>query len=285
MIRVAVVDDEPLARSGVVARLAAYADDVVVVCEYADGPAALAGLSAQSPDLVFIDVQMPGMNGLDVLAALPAAKRPLAILLTAHDSFAVRAFALNAVDYLLKPVDDERFVEALDRARQVFARRQLEHGGEVVSRSGDAVQAGAGNPGGPVVESAVLPADGMERNGASALKWLTRFAIRIGRRAVFVDVNDVEWIQADGDYATLHVGEREHLLRESLHGLAAQLDPARFVRVHRSTIVRLDRVAELQPLANRDAMLRLHDGTPLRVSRTYIDLLLARLRGAGTRAG
>lgn len=254
MIRVAVIDDEPLARSGVIARLAAYADDVVVASEYADGPAALAGLAAQPPDLVFIDVQMPGMNGLDVLAALPAASRPLAILLTAHDSFAVRAFELNAIDYLLKPVDDERFVEALDRARQALARRVLEHAG--------------------------MAGDGA-RSGAGALQWLTRFGIRIGRREVFVDVNDVEWIQADGDYATLHVGERVHLLRESLQSLATQLDPARFVRVHRSTIVRVDRVAELQPLANRDAMLRLHDGTPLRASRTYIDLLLARLRGAG----
>jgi len=254
MIRVAVVDDEPLARSGVIARLAAYADDVVVASEYADGPAALAGLAAQPPDLVFIDVQMPGMNGLDVLAGLPAASRPLAILLTAHDSFAVRAFELNAIDYLLKPVDDERFIEALDRARQALARRALEHAGMAGDRA---------------------------RSGAGALQWLTRFGIRIGRREVFVDVNDVEWIQADGDYATLHVGERVHLLRESLQSLATQLDPARFVRVHRSTIVRVDRVAELQPLANRDAMLRLHDGTPLRASRTYIDLLLARLRGAG----
>lgn len=254
MIRVAVIDDEPLARSGVIARLAAFADDVVLACEYSDGTSALAGLAAQATDLVFIDVQMPGMNGLDVLAALPASRRPLAILLTAHDSFAVRAFALNAVDYLLKPVDDDRFIEALDRARQALG---------VLALKKDA---------------------GAERNHAVGSKLLTRFAIRIGRRTVFVDVNDVDWIQADGDYATLHAGENVYLLRESLHGLAAQLDPTLFVRVHRSTIVRVDRVAELQPLANRDALLRLQDGTPLRVSRTYIDLLLARLRGLGAGA-
>ncbi len=283
MIRVAVIDDEPLARSGVIARLAAFANDVVVACEYADGPAALAGLTAQATDLVFIDVQMPGMNGLDVLAALPAPRRPLAILLTAHDSFAVRAFALNAVDYLLKPVDDERFIEALDRARQALAWGQPEQG-TAVPVGGDAVQWDAKDTDGPLTEAAFKKAGGAERNRSVASKLLTRFAIRIGRRTVFVDVNNVEWIQADGDYATLHAGENAYLLRQSLHGLAAQLDPARFVRVHRSTIVRVDRVAELQPLANRDAMLRLHDGTPLRVSRTYIDLLLARLRGLGAGA-
>ncbi|MEG3192765.1 LytR/AlgR family response regulator transcription factor [Lysobacter sp. D1-1-M9] len=283
MIRVAVIDDEPLARSGVIARLGAFADDVVVACEYADGPAALAGLTEQATDLVFIDVQMPGMNGLDVLAALPASKRPLAILLTAHDSFAVRAFALNAVDYLLKPVDDERFIEALDRARQVLAWGQREQGA-TAPVSGDAAQWIAEDTDGPPADSTFKNVVGAERDRAAASKLLTRFAIRVGRRTVFVDVNDVEWIQADGDYAAIHAGENVYLLRESLHGLTAQLDPARFVRVHRSTIVRMDRVTELQPLANRDAVLRLHDGTPLRVSRTYIDELLARLCGASAGA-
>lgn len=264
MIRIAVVDDEPLARSGVIARLAAHAD-VALAGEYADGPVALAGLLAQPPDVVFIDVQMPGMSGLDVLAALPPLLRPLAILLTAHDRFAVRAFALNAVDYLLKPVDDERFAGALDRARQLLAWRREAPVDRADAQAADAAHVGARAP--------------------AASAWLSRFAVRVGRRAVFVDAADVEWIEADGDYATLHVGGRVHLLRESLHRLAGRLDPARFVRVHRSTIVRVDRVAELQPLANRDAMLRLHDGTPLRVSRTYIDALLARLHAGGALAG
>lgn len=252
MIRVAVVDDEPLARSGVIVRLAAYPDDVVVACEYADGATAAAGLGANPVDLVFIDVQMPGMNGLDVLAALPVSQRPLAILLTAHESFAVRAFALNAVDYLLKPIDDERFVEALERARQALAWRGLGQ------------------------SATVAPGNNEDRT-----KWLSRFTVRIGRREVFIDVDDVAWIQADGDYATLHVGESAHLLREPMHSLSARLDPSRFVRVHRSVIVRLDRVAEMQALSNRDAMLRMDDGTPLRVSRTYIDQLLAGLQGKG----
>lgn len=252
MIRVAVIDDEPLARSGVIARLAAHAD-VALVGEYGDGASALEGLRANTPDLAFVDVQMPGMTGLDVLAALPADKRPLAILLTAYDNFAVRAFELHAIDYLLKPIDDDRFAEALERARQAIAFRRHE----------------------PAI---VHAATGPERSQAA---YLTRFVVRIGRRVAFVDAADVEWIEADGDYATLHAGAGAHLLRESLSRLSRQLDPAHFIRVHRSAIVRIDRVAELQPLSNRDALLRLRDGTPLRASRTYVGPLLERLKGLG----
>ena len=252
MIRIAVIDDEPLARSGVIARLAAH-DDIALAGEYGDGASALEGLRADMPDLAFVDVQMPGMTGLDVLAALPADKRPLAILLTAYDNFAVRAFELHAIDYLLKPIDDDRFAEALERARQALAFRRRESA---------------------IADAAAAP----ERPRAA---YLTRFVVRIGRRVAFVDAADVEWIEADGDYATLHAGAGAHLLRESLSRLSRQLDPAHFIRVHRSTIVRIDRVAELQPLSNRDALLRLRDGTPLRASRTYIGPLLERLKGLG----
>lgn len=245
MIRVAVVDDEPLARRGVISQLAAF-DDLVLAGEYEDGPTALAGLRETPPDLVFLDVQMPGMNGLDVLAALPPERRPLAILLTAHEGFAVRAFALNAVDYLLKPLDDPRFGEAVARARSLLRLRGLDA---------------------PAVDAVA----------AAPVPPLQKFLVRIGSRTLFVLADAVEWIGADGDYAVLHVGARTYMVRESLHQLATQLDPARFVRVHRSSIVRLDQVAELQPLTNRDAVLRLHDGTPVRVSRTYIDALLAAL--------
>lgn len=247
MIRVAVIDDEPLARSGVIVRLAQQ-PDVTVVGEYGDGAAALSGLRALRPDVVFIDVRMPGMSGLDVLAALPACERPMAILLTAYESFAVRAFELQAVDYLLKPIDDERFVEALDRVRQALAWR-----------------------------TSLPPAPAAAPNEPA--RWLTRFCVRVGRKTVYLAATEVEWIEADGDYATLHVGDKTHLLRESLQRLCERLDPAWFMRVHRSAIVRIDCVAELQPLANRDAMLRLRSGTPLRASRTYIEPLLGRLRG------
>src|SRR3954470_6007735 len=240
MIRVAVVDDEPLARRGVLGRLAAEAE-VRVVAECVDGHA-LALLRRRDVDLVIVDVQMPGLSGLDGLAAIPAAERPLAILLTAHDSFAVRAFELNAIDYLLKPIDDERFAEAIDRARRHLGRHA--------------------------------------RSVAASVE---RFTIRVGAKLSFVDAADVEWIEADGDYAALHVDGQRHLLRESLHELSRRLDPSRFLRVHRSAIVRVDQVVELQPRSNRDAVLRLRDGTTLRASRTYIDPLMAALHTGSTR--
>jgi two-component system LytT family response regulator len=245
MIRVALVDDEPLARLAVKARLARHAD-IALVAEYGDGATAVAGLATVRPDLVFVDVEMPGRNGLDMLAALPRAERPLAILLTAHDNFAVRAFDLAALDYLLKPVDDDRLDEALDRARLALPYRRPD---------------------------AVRPA---------AAAWTRTFSVRVGTRTVLVDAADVERIEADGDYATLHVGSRTYLVRERLQALALCLDPAIFQRVHRSSIVRLDRIAELRALTNRDALLRLRDGTLLRASRTYMPALteaLARRNG------
>ena len=232
MMRVAIVDDEPLARLAVKARLARHAD-LQLVAEYGDGDTAAAGLVATRPDLVFVDVEMPGKNGLDMLAALPRAERPLAILLTAHDTFAVRAFDLAALDYLLKPVDDDRLDDALDRARTAFAHLRP----------------------------------------AAPAAWTRSFTVRVGSRTVIVDAADVERIEADGDYATLHTGGRTYLVREPLQALARRLDPAQFQRVHRSSIVRLDVVAELRALTNRDALLRLRDGTLLRASRTYMPAL------------
>lgn len=246
MIRIAVVDDEPLARSGVIACLARH-DDVAVVGEYADGEAALIGLRQSRPDVVILDIQMPGLDGLALLQAMEAHARPLAILLTAHAEFAVPAFALEVLDYLLKPLDDERLAEAIARAR-----RRLQ-------------------------ASAVVP---WAPPDAPRPEWLTRFEVRVGRRVLFVPVEQVEYLQADGDYVTLHVGARQYLLRDALQRLQLQLDPSRFVRIHRSTMVRLDCVAELQPLSNKDALLRLHNGAPLRVSRTYVDALRAQLSGA-----
>ena len=241
-LRVLIADDEPLARGGVRARLAGHAD-VTLVGECKDGPSALAALQAQPPDLLFIDVQMPGMSGLEVLEALPPERRPLTVLLTAYEQFALRAFELRALDYLLKPIDDERFADALDRARQVLA---LQRGGQ-----------------------------------PSHAPHATRFQVRLGHRVRLVRADQIDWVEAQGDYAGLHANGQLHLLRESLQRLARRLDPAQFLRIHRSTIVRLDRVAEMQALSNRDHLVRLRDGTVLRASRTYVDALRAAWLGSG----
>lgn len=233
-MRIAVVDDEAPARRAILSQLQALG--VRATAEYADGCAALEGLRASPVDLVFLDISMPGMDGLDVLAALPPATRPLAILLTAHSAFAVRAFELGVVDYLLKPIDPARFAEALARARERWQWR--------------------GRAPAPTVPSP------------------RRFAVRVGYREHYVATTDIRWIEADGDYATLHTAGQAYPLRQSLHELARQLDARHFVRVHRSAIVRVDCVAEIKPLTNRDALLRLDDGTPVRVSRSYIDALL-----------
>jgi two-component system LytT family response regulator len=240
-IRVVIVDDEPLARLAVKLRLA-QRSGFDLVGEFGDGDSAHAGIAALRPDLAFVDVEMPGKTGLEVLAALPPMQRPMAILLTAYDGFALQAFDLAALDYLLKPVDDDRLDEALDRAQLAFPYRG---------------QGRASAPAAPAVRS---------------------FSVRVGTRTVLVPVADVERIEADGDYATLHANGKTWLVRERLHNLAMQLDPRQFHRVHRSTIVRLDMIAELRALTNRDALLRLRDGSVLRASRTYMPALAEALR-------
>lgn len=240
-IRVVIVDDEPLARLAVKVRLARR-EGFTLVGEFGDGASAYEGIAALKPDLVFVDVEMPGKSGLEVLAALPPAQRPMAILLTAYDGFAVQAFELAALDYLLKPVDDERFDEALDRAQHAFPYR------------------------------------GQGRAAAPATTAVRSFSVRVGSRKVLVPVSEVERIEADGDYATLHANGKTWLVRERLHNLAMQLDPRQFHRVHRSSIVRLDMIAELCALTNRDAMLRLRDGSVLRASRSYMPALAEALQ-------
>jgi two-component system LytT family response regulator len=235
-IRVAIVDDEPLARLAVKVKLA-QRSEFALVAEYGDGHSAAAGIATLRPDLVFMDVEMPGRSGIDVLSALAPAQRPMAILLTAYDSFALQAFNLAALDYLLKPVDDDRLDEALDRARLAFPYR------------------------------------GQGPAAAPAAPWTHTFPVRVGTRTVLVPAAEVERIEADGDYATLHAKGKTWLVRERLHTLAGRLDPQQFLRVHRSSIVRLDMIAELRSLTNRDALLRLRDGSLLRASRTYMPAL------------
>ncbi|RDI99363.1 DNA-binding response regulator [Dyella solisilvae] len=232
-MRVLVVDDEPLARRGIIARLARE-EDMTVVGEAADGASAVSAMNELKPDLVFIDIAMPALDGLSAVAMLPWEHRPIVIFVSAFDQFAIQAFQVRALDYLLKPIDDDRFSESVARAKEAWLARP--HRSTTPSQP-------------------------------------SRFTVRVGAREEVVDIAHVDWIEADGDYATLHLGPRTLLLREPLHKLASRLDPDQFVRIHRSTIVRVSRVAQIQALTNRDAMIRLTDGTALRVSRTYTQAL------------
>lgn len=231
-MRVLVVDDEPLSRRGVLLRLERHAD-IISVDECRDGEHAVALLKQQAFDVAFLDVRMPGLDGFEVLDALPKERRPLPIMLTAYDQYALRAFEAAALDYLLKPIDDTRFDEALARARQRLGMTE-----PATSREG------------PYVRS---------------------FTARLGHRDVVVRSAEVEWVEASGDYVGLHVGERTHLVRETMQQVERMLDPARFIRIHRSTIVRVDCVAELEALSNRDCLVRLRDGALVRASRSYVD--------------
>ncbi len=252
-IRVLIVDDEPLARRGVKVCLAAAAD-VEVLAECANGEDAVEQITKLAPDLVFLDVQMPGLDGFGVLARVPPERWPLVIFLTAHEQHALHAFDAHALDYLLKPVDDDRFARALERARQ---RLRECRASEALSK----VEALLREHRNPVPSAAVV----------EAAFHLERFAVKSGTRTILIPVEEVVWISAEGDYAGLHTADgRVHLIRQSLAELEKKLDPARFARVHRSVIVSKAQVREVQALSSRDYLLRLaNGGGELRMSRNY----------------
>jgi two-component system, LytTR family, response regulator len=243
-IRAVIVDDEPLARTGIALMLASHSE-FSVAAECKSGEEAVTAIIEAKPDLVFLDIQMPGMTGFDVLSSIRPNAMPVTIFLTAFDEYALAAFEVQALDYLLKPIDEDRFNTALARAREMLALKEL--AGIHQNISG-------------------LLAIHAEQKEAGATR---RFVVRERGRTFFVTADEIDWIEAIGDYAGLHVGPRTHLLRESMGALEARLDPRKFVRIHRSAIVRLDRVAALQARTNRDGIVRLKSGVELRVSRTY----------------
>ena len=243
-MRALIVDDEPLARRGVLLRLKKF-HDVEIVGECSDGAAAIEKILELTPDVVFLDVQMPGMDGFVVLRTLPKENMPGVIFLTAYEQHALRAFEVHALDYLLKPVDDERFAVALERARRRIDSSEKTRAAERI----------------------------LAMLGQNAGKYTTRFAVRSGSRIQIVLVEDIEWIGAAGDYAELHVHGRTHLLRETMNSLEQKLDPERFIRIHRSRIVRSSSVSELRSIDNREYLVKLNDGSEHRSSRTYADRL------------
>jgi len=251
-MRALIVDDEPLARRGVTLRLQKFAD-VKIIGECGDGLSAAKKILELSPDVVFLDIQMPGMDGFEVLRSLPQENLPGVIFLTAYEEHALHAFEVHALDYLLKPVDDERFAAAVDRARGLMDAASKNRMAERI----------------------------LAMLGETAEKYASRFVVRTGSRMQIVLVEDTEWISAAGDYIELHVRGRAHLLRETMHSLEQKLDPAKFLRIHRSRMVRTGCIVELRGIDNREYIVKLADGSEHRSSRTYADRLerWAGLRG------
>jgi two-component system LytT family response regulator len=255
VIRALIVDDEPLARRGIRQLLEAN-DDVEIVGECRNGHETLAALDTLAPDLVFLDVQMPELDGFEVVRARGTARMPYVIFVTAYDEFAVQAFETHALDYLVKPVNEARFAAALDRARE---RMRFAEALELTRRIGDLLAAhdrrGAHGEG-----------DDISTRGSSLLP-ARRLIVPTTTGELVLDIEEIDWIQAEDYYAAVHARGRRHLIRESLASLEERLDPDRFVRVHRSAIVRLDRVREIRSAGPGESVLILRDGTRVPVSR------------------
>lgn len=247
-IRALIVDDEPPARENLRILLQA-SSDVEVVRECRSGADAVRAIDDLRPDLVFLDVQMPGMNGFEVIRAVGPKRMPTTVFVTAYDRYALRAFEARALDYLLKPFDDQRFAETLSRARErIREQKESDLAQRLVSLVRERVRD-----------------DSDSSTGAPAP--LTHLAIRERGRVMVLPVRDVDRFEAAGDYVRVHAVGKVHLFDETMKWLEARLDPERFVRIHRSHIVRVDRIRELHPFFHGDYVVKLVDGTELRLSR------------------
>jgi two-component system LytT family response regulator len=260
-----IVDDEPAARKALV-HLLAPDPDIVVLAECRGGREAVRAIRERAPELLFLDVQMPGLDGFRVLRELEPDRVPVVVFVTAYDKYALRAFEAHAIDYLLKPFSDARFYEALKEAKTQVQHRRLGDLGHQVAAL--------------VARYAELtPSPGEEEGGAASPKepYLDRLLVRVDGRITPVRTADIDWIDAEGDYVRLRVGKTSHVLRTTMHRIESQLDPARFVRIHRSTIVNLERVKELKPSYRGEYVAVLHDGTTLKLSRGCREVLESRL--------
>ena len=246
MIRVLLVDDEPLARE-MLREMLQGDPQVAIVGESCNGREALAAIRAETPDLIFLDVQMPEVGGFEVLASLGQGEMPYVIFVTAYDQYAVRAFEVQALDYLLKPFDQERFDVSWQRAKAQLLRDQ--NGG---------------------MDQRILTLLEELKVGKN---FLERLVIKAGGRIYFLETSEIDWIEAEGNYVSVHSGKKSHLLRETISSLESQLDPKKFVRIHRSSIVRLDFIQELQPWFHGEYRVILQDGTQLTLSRNHRDKL------------
>lgn len=245
-IRILLVDDEPLARKRL-RELLKGEPDLEIVGEASTGSEALVAVRELAPDLLFLDVQIPELDGLAVSEALKTETGPLIIFVTAYDQYAVRAFDVQAVDYLLKPFDRQRFLQALMRAKTQLQ----EHSQQTVNQR-------------------IL---GLLAELKQKPQHLTRVIIKVNERDFVLNVTEIDWIEAEGNYVRLHFGGQSSLIRETLSHLASQLDPTQFARIHRSRLVNLNRIQELQTWSQREAKIILRNGTELSLARSYRDQL------------
>ncbi len=260
MIRTIIVDDEPLARDGI--RMLLQKDaEIKIIAECNSGTRAVNVLNREGVDLVFLDVQMPGMSGFDVLSQIPVERMPVVIFVTAYDHYAMQAFKVHALDYLLKPFSDKEFLHALGHAK-TFLRLQ-------------SMSTFAGRIGNFLREfeefssssSRVKPLPSKANMRQS--EFITRLGVPSNGRIVLLQIGEIDWIEAADYCVNLHVSNKSYSLRETLSNLEARLDPLMFVRIHRSTIVRLDSVREIEPFFRGESVAVLHNGTKLKVGRTY----------------
>lgn len=251
MIRVLIVDDEPAARRGLMRHISSV-EDLTVVGECTNGREAVASIAELEPDLVFLDIEMPELGGFEVVESIGIAAAPAIIFVTAYDEHAVRAFDVHAIDYVLKPVDRERLDLAIARARQRLGTRREERQARIASAF-------------------------RELGREAVATYPRRIAVKSAGVITLVDVREITHITAAGNYVELHTSAKTHLHRETIMNVEARLDPARFVRVSRSTIVSIDRIQQVRPTLNGDAVLILRDGTEIAASRRYRERLDALL--------
>jgi two-component system LytT family response regulator len=270
-IRTLIVDDEPLARRGLELRLHGL-PEVEVVRQCANGREALAAIAELRPDLMFLDIQMPGLSGFDVIAQVPQSSLPLVVFVTAFDRFALDAFEAHALDYLLKPVDDARLARAMDRVRGQWQQRQaLAEREQLMALLADVRG-----------RSEIVPETATAASRQEPRRYASILPIRAGRETLRLDVSGIDWIDAAGDYMCVHAGGQTHVLRATMKELEDMLDPQVFQRVHRSTIVNLARVRSLRPHLNGECFLKLASGQEVKLSRSYRDKVELLLDRTGT---
>jgi len=247
-IRAVIVDDEELARDRIQSLLATHPDvEIAGVC--ADGPSAIETIERARPNLVFLDVQMPGMDGFEVVSNLDVQQMPAVVFVTAHDGHALRAFDIHALDFLLKPFDETRFNKALEHARAQIGRQQ-----------------------GPTLDPRLVS---LLEELRGERKYSERLIVKSGGRVFFVRTEEIDWVEAAGNYVKIHTKSESHLLRESMKNMEGKLDPKIFVRIHRSAIVNIDRIKELEPWFHAEYIVIMRDGTRLTASRVFSDRLSA----------